>query len=90
VTLAVTVVCQDGLVVAADSRTTLASDRTLRAAMHDLGKELHEVVPLVEACRYRIPFDSMNLQDGIDFAVLWMLPGMARGLGRVNNGAVGG
>ena len=40
------------------------------AAMHDLGKELHEVMPLLEACRYRIPFDSMNLQDGIDFAVL--------------------
>jgi hypothetical protein len=31
------------------------------AAMHDLGKALHEVMPLVEACRYRIPFDSMNL-----------------------------
>jgi hypothetical protein len=31
VTLAVTVVCQDGVVVAADSRTTLANDRTLRA-----------------------------------------------------------
>jgi hypothetical protein len=28
------------------------------------------VMPLLEACRYRIPFDSMNLQDGIDFAVL--------------------
>jgi hypothetical protein len=27
-------------------------------------------MPLLEACRYRIPFDSMNLQDGIDFAVL--------------------
>ena len=40
------------------------------AAMHDLGKELHEVMPLLEGCRYRIPFDSMNLQDGIDFAVL--------------------
>jgi hypothetical protein len=32
VTLAVTVVCQDGVVVAADSRTTLANDRTLRVA----------------------------------------------------------
>ena len=32
-TLAVTVVCQDGVVVAADSsRTTLANDRTLRVA----------------------------------------------------------
>ena len=29
-TLAVTVVCQDGVVVAADSRTTLANHRMLR------------------------------------------------------------
>ena len=40
------------------------------AATQDMAKELHEVMPLLEACRYRIPFDSMNLQDGIDFAVL--------------------
>jgi hypothetical protein len=40
------------------------------AAAHDMAKELHEAMPLLEACRYRIPFDSMNLQDGIDFAVL--------------------
>jgi hypothetical protein len=161
VTLAVTVVCQDGVVVAADSRTTLANHRMLRVASawaraarrrrrqereaghaqgvrvgtggrrhpdqqleatgevfevsipdraveqiattqngggaawrgqtdvvtrivrgsdlellerlaeaHGLTKDLHEVAPLLEVCRYRIPFDSMNLQDGIDFAVL--------------------
>jgi hypothetical protein len=39
------------------------------AATHDRAKELNEVMPLLEVCRYRIPFDSMNLQDGIDFAV---------------------
>ena len=27
-------------------------------------------MPLLDECSYRIPFDSMNLQDGIDFAVL--------------------
>ena len=28
------------------------------------------MMPLLDTCRYRIPFDSMNLQDAIDFAVL--------------------
>jgi hypothetical protein len=40
------------------------------AALHHLGDELDALTPLLEACSYRIPFDSMNLQDGIDFAVL--------------------
>lgn len=40
------------------------------AAAHDLGDELDALAPLLEVCSYRIPFDSMNLQDGIDFAVL--------------------
>ena len=29
-----------------------------------------EIEVELDACGYRIPFDSMNLQDGIDFAVL--------------------
>jgi len=40
------------------------------ADAHQLGSELHQLTPLLDACGYRIPFDSMNLQDGIDFAVL--------------------
>jgi hypothetical protein len=40
------------------------------AAVHKVADELDAVAPLLEACSYRIPFDSMNLQDGIDFAVL--------------------
>lgn len=40
------------------------------AAAHRRTEELHELEPLLDACSYRIPFDSMNLQDGIDFAVL--------------------
>jgi hypothetical protein len=40
------------------------------AATHGLTGELHALAPLLDACSYRIPFDSMNLQDGIDFAVL--------------------
>ncbi len=40
------------------------------AAMHEFTDELQALAPLLEACSYRIPFDSMNLQDGIDFAVL--------------------
>lgn len=40
------------------------------AAMHKLTDELDALAPLLEGCSYRIPFDSMNLQDGIDFAVL--------------------
>ena len=41
------------------------------ADAHQLGEELHQLTPLLDACGYRIPFDSMNLQDGIDFAVLY-------------------
>ncbi len=40
------------------------------AAAHKLADELAALSHLLEACSYRIPFDSMNLQDGIDFAVL--------------------
>jgi hypothetical protein len=40
------------------------------AAAHRFTDELRALEPLLEACSYRIPFDSMNLQDGIDFAVL--------------------
>jgi hypothetical protein len=40
------------------------------ASAHQLQRELHSLTPLLDACTYRIPFDSMNLQDGIDFAVL--------------------
>jgi hypothetical protein len=40
------------------------------ATAHDQTDELRAVEPLLDACSYRIPFDSMNLQDGIDFAVL--------------------
>jgi hypothetical protein len=40
------------------------------AAVHKRTDQLHALEPLLEACSYRIPFDSMNLQDGIDFAVL--------------------
>ena len=40
------------------------------AAVNEMGDELDAVMPLLDECSYRIPFDSMNLQDGIDFAVL--------------------
>jgi hypothetical protein len=40
------------------------------AAVHEATGHLDALSPLLEACGYRIPFDSMNLQDGIDFAVL--------------------
>ncbi len=40
------------------------------ADAHQLSAELYKLTPLLDACGYRIPFDSMNLQDGIDFAVL--------------------
>jgi hypothetical protein len=40
------------------------------AAAHRLTDELRALEPLLDGCSYRIPFDSMNLQDGIDFAVL--------------------
>jgi hypothetical protein len=40
------------------------------AAAHKLTEQLDELEPLLDACSYRIPLDSMNLQDGIDFAVL--------------------
>lgn len=40
------------------------------AAAHKLADELDALSHLLDACSYRIPFDSMNLQDGIDFAVL--------------------
>jgi hypothetical protein len=40
------------------------------AATHKLTDQLDELEPLLDACSYRIPLDSMNLQDGIDFAVL--------------------
>ncbi|HET6950362.1 MAG TPA: hypothetical protein VFI47_08305 [Acidimicrobiales bacterium] len=40
------------------------------AALHDARDELATLTPLLDACGYRIPFESMNLQDGIDFAVL--------------------
>ena len=40
------------------------------ATAHKVTDQLDLIEPLLDACRYRIPFDSMNLQDGIDFAVL--------------------
>lgn len=40
------------------------------AVLHGRTDALDALSPLLEACSYRIPFDSMNLQDGIDFAVL--------------------
>ena len=40
------------------------------AAAHKLVDQLDDLTPLLDECSYRIPFDSMNLQDGIDFAVL--------------------
>jgi hypothetical protein len=40
------------------------------ASAHKATDQLDLLAPLLDACRYRIPFDSMNLQDGIDFAVL--------------------
>jgi hypothetical protein len=40
------------------------------ATAHKVTDQLDLLLPLLDACRYRIPFDSMNLQDGIDFAVL--------------------
>ena len=40
------------------------------AAVNEMGEALDAVMPLLDECSYRIPFDSMNLQDGIDFAVL--------------------
>src|SRR5262245_26833682 len=40
------------------------------AAAHKVVDELDALTPLLDACGYRIPFESMNLQDGIDLAVL--------------------
>lgn len=40
------------------------------AALNKMTGDLDVVMPLLDECSYRIPFDSMNLQDGIDFAVL--------------------
>lgn len=40
------------------------------AAVNDMDDRVEAVMPLLDECGYRIPFDSMNLQDGIDFAVL--------------------
>jgi hypothetical protein len=40
------------------------------ATAHKVIDELDALTPLLEACGYRIPFESMNLQDGIDLAVL--------------------
>ena len=40
------------------------------AAHNKMTGDLDVVMPLLDECSYRIPFDSMNLQDGIDFAVL--------------------
>jgi hypothetical protein len=40
------------------------------AAVNDMHDRVDAVMPLLDECGYRIPFDSMNLQDGIDFAVL--------------------
>jgi hypothetical protein len=40
------------------------------AALNKMSGEVDAVMPLLDECSYRIPFDSMNLQDGIDFAVL--------------------
>ena len=40
------------------------------AADHGRSDELEKLTPLLDACSYRIPFESMNLQDGIDLAVL--------------------
>ena len=55
------------------TRIVRGSDLELLERMADayqLQEELHALTPLLDACTYRIPFDSMNLQDGIDFAVL--------------------
>ncbi len=55
------------------TRIVRGSDLELLERMADayqLQAELHALTPLLDACTYRIPFDSMNLQDGIDFAVL--------------------
>jgi 20S proteasome alpha/beta subunit len=40
------------------------------ATAHKVVDELDALGPLLDACGYRIPFESMNLQDGIDLAVL--------------------
>jgi hypothetical protein len=40
------------------------------ATAHKVVDELDALTPLLDACGYRIPFESMNLQDGIDLAVL--------------------
>jgi hypothetical protein len=40
------------------------------AEVNDMHDRVDAVMPLLDECGYRIPFDSMNLQDGIDFAVL--------------------
>jgi hypothetical protein len=40
------------------------------AMVHKVTDQLDLLTPLLDACRYRIPFDLLNLQDGIDFAVL--------------------
>ena len=40
------------------------------AEVNDMHDRIEAVMPLLDECGYRIPFDSMNLQDGIDFAVL--------------------
>jgi hypothetical protein len=39
------------------------------AALSGRDAEYDTVVPLLEACAYRIPYETMNLQDGIDLAV---------------------
>jgi hypothetical protein len=43
---------------------------TRLAEVNDMHDRVDAVMPLLDECGYRIPFDSMNLQDGIDFAVL--------------------
>jgi hypothetical protein len=40
------------------------------ATVNDMSEQLDAVRPLLDECSFRIPFDSMNLQDGIDLAVL--------------------
>jgi hypothetical protein len=40
------------------------------AGGNGLATEYEALRPVLDACGYRIPFDTMNLQDGIDFAVL--------------------
>jgi hypothetical protein len=44
---------------------------------HHRERELRAIEPLLDQLAYRIPFDTMNLQDGIDLAVLCLRTTMA-------------